>query len=644
MAFNMDPKKCPMPTQDPNVRNKNFEEVALGYTEEMAVNEAKRCIHCKNKPCQTGCPVGIDIPEFIGHVAEGDFEAAYQVINRSSSLPAVCGRVCPQESQCEGKCTRGIKNEPVAIGRLERFVADWHRENVHTAPIVPEWNGHKVAVIGAGPAGLTAAGDLAKLGYKVTVYEALHVAGGVLMYGIPEFRLPKAIVQQEIDGLKKMGVDFECNMVIGKVLTIDELMGEYGYEAVFVGSGAGLPTFIGVPGENANGVYSANEYLTRINLMKAYKENADTPIYHAKKVAVVGGGNVAMDVARSSVRLGADKVAVAYRRRKADMTALPEEVESAMAEGVEIMELYAPERIEADEDGQVKALWVSQQMPGEIRFDASEQDSLTYIAAEKVYMKREIAPAKSSFTRYLQSFPNGAFSLNAHYYLCVIGKEQKDEAAVLEHAGKLLEYPDNPYSQEALIARAEILFNRKQFDQALNDYRQLKAKATTPERRQLAETGMLRSAALMQDDVETIAAATDLLAETKLTPELRNEALYFRAKAYLNQRADKKAMNDLQTLAKDTRTLYGAEAKYLVAQQLYKADEYTAAEKEILNFIDQSTPHAYWLARSFVLLSDVYVAMDKKLDARQYLLSLQQNYHADDDIEQMINERLEKLK
>ena len=224
MAFNMDPKKCPMPTQDPNVRNKNFKEVALGYTEEMAINEAKRCIHCKNKPCQTGCPVGIDIPEFIAHVAEGDFEAAYQVINRSSSLPAVCGRVCPQESQCEGKCTRGIKNEPVGIGRLERFVADWHRENVHTAPVVPEWNGHKVAIIGAGPAGLTAAGDLAKLGYKVTVYEALHVAGGVLMYGIPEFRLPKAIVQQEIDGLKKMGVDFECNMVIGKVLTIDELM------------------------------------------------------------------------------------------------------------------------------------------------------------------------------------------------------------------------------------------------------------------------------------------------------------------------------------------------------------------------------------------------------------------------------------
>ena len=355
MAFNMDPKKCPMPTQDPNVRNKNFEEVALGYTEEMAVNEAKRCIHCKNKPCQTGCPVGIDIPEFIGHVAEGDFEAAYQVIARSSSLPAVCGRVCPQESQCEGKCTRGIKNEPVGIGRLERFVADWHRENVHTAPIVPAWNGHKVAIIGAGPAGLTAAGDLAKLGYKVTVYEALHVAGGVLMYGIPEFRLPKAIVQQEIDGLKKMGVDFECNMVIGKVLTIDELMGEYGYEAVFVGSGAGLPRFMNIPGESLKGVYSANEYLTRTNLMKAYTEEADTPVIKSKAVAVVGGGNVAMDAVRTAKRLGAEATIV-YRRSEAELPARAEEVHHAKEEGIVFRMLANPVEVLGDEQGWVRGL------------------------------------------------------------------------------------------------------------------------------------------------------------------------------------------------------------------------------------------------------------------------------------------------
>ena len=356
MAFNMDPKKCPMPTQDPDIRNKNFEEVALGYTAEMAVNEAKRCIHCKNKPCQTGCPVGIDIPEFIGHVAEGDFEAAYQVINRSSSLPAVCGRVCPQESQCEGKCTRGIKNEPVGIGRLERFVADWHRENVHTAPVVPESNGHKVAIIGAGPAGLTAAGDLAKLGYKVTVYEALHVAGGVLMYGIPEFRLPKAIVQQEIDGLKKMGVDFECNMVIGKVLTIDELMCEYGYEAVFVGSGAGLPRFMGIPGESLKGVYSANEFLTRSNLMKAYLPTSKTPIRTGRKVAVVGGGNVAMDAARSALRLGAETVYIVYRRGMAELPARKEEVEHAEEEGIIFKTLCNPVEILPDENGFVKAI------------------------------------------------------------------------------------------------------------------------------------------------------------------------------------------------------------------------------------------------------------------------------------------------
>ena len=311
---NMDPKRCPMPSQDPNVRNKNFKEVALGYTPEMAVNEAKRCLGCKNKPCQTGCPVGIDIPSFIAKVAEEDFEGAYQVLSASSALPAVCGRVCPQETQCEGKCVRGIKGESVGIGRLERFVADWHREHNNTAPTVPESNGHKVAIIGAGPSGLTAAGDLAKLGYKVTVYEALHLAGGVLVYGIPEFRLPKAIVQNEIEGLQAMGVDIETNMVIGKVLTIDELMNDYGYEAVYVASGAGLPRFMGIPGESLKGVYSANEYLTRVNLMKAYKEGSKTPIKKSKNVAVVGGGNVAMDAARSAKRLGAENVYIVYRR------------------------------------------------------------------------------------------------------------------------------------------------------------------------------------------------------------------------------------------------------------------------------------------------------------------------------------------
>ncbi len=356
MAFNMDPKKCPMPTQDPNVRNKNFDEVALGYTEEMAINEAKRCIGCKNKPCVSGCPVGINIPGFVAEVAKGDFEAAYQIIAQSSALPAVCGRVCPQESQCEGKCTRGIKNEPVAIGRLERFVADWHREHNNVPPVVPAFNGHKVAIIGAGPAGLTAAGDLAKLGYKVTVFEALHVAGGVLMYGIPEFRLPKAIVQNEIDGLKKMGVDFECNMVIGKVLTIDELMGEYGFEAVFVGSGAGLPRFMNIPGESLNGVYSANEFLTRSNLMKAYRPDSKTPIAVGKNVAIVGGGNVAMDAARSAKRLGAENVYIVYRRGMAELPARREEVEHAEEEGIIFKTLCNPTEITGDENGWVKGM------------------------------------------------------------------------------------------------------------------------------------------------------------------------------------------------------------------------------------------------------------------------------------------------
>ena len=349
---NMDPKKCPMPSQDPNVRNKNFDEVALGYTYEMAINEAKRCLNCPKKPCQSACPVQIDIPAFIACVANEDLEGAYKVLSASSALPAVCGRVCPQETQCEGKCVRGVKGEPVGIGRLERFVADWHREHSDESIVVPESNGHKVAVIGAGPSGLTAAGDLAKLGYKVTIYEALHLAGGVLVYGIPEFRLPKAIVQKEIDGLKQMGVDIECNMVIGKVLTIDELF-EMGFEAVYVASGAGLPRFMGIPGESLKGVYSANEYLTRINLMKAYKKDRKPPIKHSRKVAVVGGGNVAMDAARSAKRLGAEEVYIVYRRGMEELPARKEEVEHAKEEGIIFKTLTNPVEVLGDENGMV---------------------------------------------------------------------------------------------------------------------------------------------------------------------------------------------------------------------------------------------------------------------------------------------------
>ena len=343
---NMDPKKCPMPSQDPNVRNKNFDEVALGYTPEMAVNEAKRCLNCPKKPCQSGCPVGIDIPAFIAKVAEEDFEGAYQVLSASSALPAVCGRVCPQETQCEGKCVRGVKGESVGIGRLERFVADWHREHSTETPVRPAPNGHKVAIIGAGPSGLTAAGDLAKLGYAVTIYEALHLAGGVLVYGIPEFRLPKSIVQKEVDGLKDLGVKIETNAVVGRSITIDELMEEMKFEAVFIGSGAGLPMFMHIPGENLKGVYSANEFLTRINLMKAYREGADTPIMDlkGKKVAVVGGGNVAMDAARCSKRLGAD-VYIIYRRSEAELPARAEEVEHAKEEGIIFKTLTNPVEI-----------------------------------------------------------------------------------------------------------------------------------------------------------------------------------------------------------------------------------------------------------------------------------------------------------
>lgn len=354
--FNMSPNKNPMPSQDPLVRNKNFKEVALGYTPEIAVDEAKRCLNCKNRPCVAGCPVNVMIPEFIALVAEEKFEEAYQVINRSSSLPAVCGRVCPQETQCEGKCTRGIKGEPVGIGRLERFVADWHNSHGTQTTEKPESNGHKVAVVGSGPAGLTCAGDLAKLGYEVTVFEALHLAGGVLVYGIPEFRLPKAIVQKEVDNLRALGVKIETNMVVGRVFTIDELKEEYGFEAVFLGTGAGLPKFMGIKGENAKGVFSANEYLTRSNLMKAYEAGSETPILHAKKVAVVGGGNVAMDAARSAKRMGAEEVYIVYRRSEAELPARREEVEHAKEEQIVFKLLTNPIEILTDADDNVKGL------------------------------------------------------------------------------------------------------------------------------------------------------------------------------------------------------------------------------------------------------------------------------------------------
>ncbi|MBR1772289.1 MAG: NADPH-dependent glutamate synthase [Eubacterium sp.] len=351
---NMRLDKNPMPSQDPNVRNKNFQEVALGYTEEQAIDEAERCLNCKHHPCMEGCPVQISIPEFIQKIVEKDFEGAYQVINRSSSLPAVCGRVCPQERQCESKCVRGIKGEPVAIGRLERFVADWHNQNVTEAPAKPEPNGHKCAVIGCGPSGLACASDLAKKGYAVTIYEALHTPGGVLAYGIPEFRLPKAIVQKEVDGLKALGVDIETNVVIGKSITVDELFDEFGYEAVFIGSGAGLPRFMNIPGENLNGVYSANEFLTRINLMKAFKDDSNTPIAHPKKAVIVGGGNVAMDAARSAKRLGAD-VTIVYRRSMEELPARKEEVEHAMEEGIVFKLLNNPIEV-VGEDGHVTSV------------------------------------------------------------------------------------------------------------------------------------------------------------------------------------------------------------------------------------------------------------------------------------------------
>ena len=352
---NMSLKKNPMPSQDPQVRRGNFDEVALGYTEAQALDEAQRCLHCKNKPCMQGCPVMVHIPDFIAKVAEGDFEAAYQIIAATSALPAVCGRVCPQESQCEKYCVRGIKGESVGIGRLERFVADWHREHAAAAPEKPASNGHKVAVVGSGPAGLTCAGDLARKGYDVTVFEALHLAGGVLVYGIPEFRLPKAIVQKEVDGLKAMGVTIATDTVIGRTVSIDELQNEMGFEAVFIGSGAGLPMFMDIPGVNYRGVYSANEFLTRINLMKAYRPDSDTPIQHPGKVAVVGGGNVAMDAARCAKRLGAE-VSIVYRRGMEELPARKEEVEHAEEEGIVFRTLCNPVEILANENDDVTGI------------------------------------------------------------------------------------------------------------------------------------------------------------------------------------------------------------------------------------------------------------------------------------------------
>lgn len=352
---NMSLTKVPMPEQDPNVRNKNFLEVAMGYTEEMAMEEASRCLNCKNKPCVSGCPVNVRIPEFVAKVAEGKFEEAYEIITSTNSLPAISGRVCPQENQCEGKCVRGIKGESVSIGRLERFCADYHMKHSDAKAVKPQSNGKKVAVVGAGPSGLTCAGDLAKKGYEVTVFEAFHTAGGVLVYGIPEFRLPKAIVKKEVENLQDLGVEVKTNMVIGRVLSVDELF-EMGYKAIFIGSGAGLPSFMGIEGEDLIGVYSANEYLTRTNLMKAYLDDYDTPIIKSKSVAVVGGGNVAMDAARCVKRLGAENVYIVYRRGMEEMPARKEEVHHAMEEGIIFKNLNNPVKILGDENGRVRAM------------------------------------------------------------------------------------------------------------------------------------------------------------------------------------------------------------------------------------------------------------------------------------------------
>ncbi|MBR2407334.1 MAG: NADPH-dependent glutamate synthase [Lachnospiraceae bacterium] len=363
---NMRDTKIPMPEQAPCVRNKNFLEVTTGYTPEMAIEEAKRCLNCKHKPCMQGCPVSVKIPEFIALVAEGNFEAAYSKITETNALPAICGRVCPQERQCESKCVRGIKGEAVAIGRLERFVADYHLAGGTDDISIPQKNGKKVAVVGSGPSGLTVAGDLAKLGYEVTVYEAFHTAGGVLMYGIPEFRLPKHIVQKEIEKLKLYGVKIETNIIIGKTLLVDELLTDMGYDAVYIGSGAGLPSFLGIDGESLNGVYSANEFLTRINLMKGYRfPEYDTPVYCGKNVAVFGGGNVAMDAARSAKRMGAENVYIIYRRSKEELPARAEEVAHAEEEGIKFLLLQSPTNFIGDDNGWLQEVEVVDMQLGE---------------------------------------------------------------------------------------------------------------------------------------------------------------------------------------------------------------------------------------------------------------------------------------
>ncbi len=416
---NMRPDKNPMSVQDAAVRNGNFDEVALGYTEEQAVNEAERCLNCKHRPCVGGCPVAIDIPGFIMKVRERDFEGAYEVLNRSTSLPAVCGRVCPQETQCEALCVRGLKGEPVAIGRLERFVADYHMRENTEKPAMPEKNGHKVAVVGAGPAGLTCAGDLAKMGYEVTVFEALHMAGGVLVYGIPQFRLPKEIVGQEIENLKAIGVTISTNMVIGKVLSIDELF-DMGYEAVFIGSGAGLPRFMRIKGENLKGVYSANEFLTRVNLMKAYKDSTQTPIQRAKSVAVVGGGNVAMDAARCAKRLGAEKVYIVYRRSEAEMPARHEEVEHAKEEGIIFNVLTNPLEIMGDEQGFVNGMKCVEMELGEPdasgrRSPIEKKDSEFILDVDSVIMS--IGTSPNPLIR------NTTQGLETNRYGCIVTKD-----------------------------------------------------------------------------------------------------------------------------------------------------------------------------------------------------------------------------